>query len=118
LEDAKKYSNENIVIMLVGNKTDLEHKRAVSTEEGERFARENNLIFLETSAKTAANVEEAFVQTAGRIYNNIQKGLLDISNDAYGIKIGPGQQQNTGGAGGGNAPATQLNKDGDGGCGC
>lgn len=119
LEDAKKYSNENIVIMLVGNKTDLEHKRAVSTEEGERFARENNLIFLETSAKTAANVEEAFVQTAQRIYNNIQKGLLDISNDAYGIKIGPGQgQQNTSGAGGGNAPGTQLSNDGDTGCSC
>jgi Ras-related protein Rab-2A len=44
--------------MLIGNKSDLEHKRAVSHEEGEQFARENGLIFIETSAKTAANVED------------------------------------------------------------
>lgn len=46
-----------MVIMLIGNKSDLEHRRQVSTAEGEAFAQENGLIFLETSAKTAANVE-------------------------------------------------------------
>ena len=44
--------------MLIGNKCDLENKRQVSTEEGAAFAKENNLLFLETSAKTAANVEQ------------------------------------------------------------
>jgi Ras-related protein Rab-2A len=43
--------------MLIGNKNDLEHRRAVSTKEGELFAQENGLVFLETSAKTASNVE-------------------------------------------------------------
>jgi hypothetical protein len=38
---------------LIGNKSDLEHRRAVTYEEGEQFAKENGLIFLETSAKTA-----------------------------------------------------------------
>lgn len=47
-----------MVIMLIGNKCDLDQRRQVSTEEGERFARDNNLIFMETSAKTAFNVEE------------------------------------------------------------
>jgi GTPase SAR1 family protein len=47
-----------MTIMLIGNKCDLDARRQVSTEEGERFAKENNLIFLETSAKTAFNVEE------------------------------------------------------------
>jgi len=47
-----------MVIMLIGNKSDLDHRRQVSKEEGEKFAADNNLIFLETSAKTAANVEE------------------------------------------------------------
>ena len=47
-----------MTIMLIGNKCDLDARRQVSTEEGERFAKENGLIFMETSAKTAFNVEE------------------------------------------------------------
>jgi GTPase SAR1 family protein len=50
--------NNNVTIMLVGNKTDLSHKRVVSTEEGEQFARENGLAFVETSAKTRHNVDQ------------------------------------------------------------
>lgn len=46
-----------MTIMLIGNKSDLEHRRAVTYAEGEAFAKENNLVFLETSAKSAANVE-------------------------------------------------------------
>jgi Ras-related protein Rab-2A len=45
------------MVMLIGNKADLDSRRQVSTEEGERFAKENGLIFLETSAKTSFNVE-------------------------------------------------------------
>lgn len=77
--------------MLIGNKSDLEGKRAVSTEEGEEFARQHNLIFLETSAKTASNVEEAFMMTARKIYDDIQKGIFDVTNEVYGIKVGPQQ---------------------------
>jgi len=47
-----------MTIMLIGNKCDLASRRAVSPEEGEQFAREHGLVFLETSAKTAHNVEE------------------------------------------------------------
>lgn len=52
-----------MAIMLIGNKSDLEHRRAVSFKEGEQFAKENGLIFLETSAKTAANVEDVRYMT-------------------------------------------------------
>ena len=68
LEEARQNANSSMVIMLVGNKGDLDHKRQVNKEEGEKFAQENGLIFVETSAKTAANVEEAFIQTATKIY--------------------------------------------------
>lgn len=58
LEDARQHANSNMTIMLIGNKCDLAHRRAVSTEEGEQFAKENGLVFMETSAKTAHNVED------------------------------------------------------------
>lgn len=74
--------------MLIGNKSDLDARRVVSTEEGKKFADEHGLIFLETSAKTADNVEDAFVKTAEKIYENIQNGVTDVTNDKYGIKVG------------------------------
>lgn len=88
LIEVNERSNENMQIMLVGNKADLKHKRLLSTEEGEAFARENGLMFLETSAKEAVNVEEVFVNTAKKIYEKIQNGELDINNSTSGIKIG------------------------------
>ena len=74
--------------MLIGNKADLDSRRQVSTEEGERFAKENGLIFMETSAKTAFNVEQAFLQTSQMIYDNIDRGVYDLSNDKSGIRVG------------------------------
>ena len=63
LEDARQHANANMTIMLIGNKCDLAHRRAVSTEEGEQFAKEHGLIFMEASAKTAQNVEEVKILT-------------------------------------------------------
>jgi Ras-related protein Rab-2A len=50
-----------MTVMLIGNKCDLSHRRAVSYEEGEQFAKEHGLVFMEASAKTAQNVEEVMV---------------------------------------------------------
>merc|ERR1712139_474627 len=72
---------------LIGNKCDLA-RREVSYEEGERFAKENGLTFLETSAKTSEHVEEAFQRSAGIIYKDIQSGVYDLTSQAHGIKIG------------------------------
>lgn len=60
LKELRDHADSNIVIMLVGNKSDLRHLRAVPTEEAKQFASENNLSFIETSALDASNVELAF----------------------------------------------------------
>ncbi len=51
-----------MLIVLIGNKNDLDDKRQVSFEEGEAFAKRNDLVFFETSAKTSTGVEETFIQ--------------------------------------------------------
>ena len=89
LQDARENGNPDMVITLVANKTDLDSRRTVSTEEGQKFARENNLIFLEASAKTNSNVEEAFESTARNIYNKVKEGTLDTSSEACGVRMGP-----------------------------
>ena len=62
LKELRDHADPNIVILLVGNKSDLRHLRAVSPEEATRFANRENLAFIETSALDATNVEQAFHQ--------------------------------------------------------
>ena len=71
LNEVKDNARKDICIILVGNKNDLSEKREVSYEEGETFAQENELLFIETSAKTEENVEECFIRTIREIIKNI-----------------------------------------------
>lgn len=88
LEEARQNGNPSMTVMLIGNKSDLEHRRAVSTKEGETFAQQNGLVFLETSAKTASNVEAAFIKTAEGIYDKIKEGVYDPQREGNGVKLG------------------------------
>ncbi|CAL8235918.1 unnamed protein product [Boreogadus saida] len=81
-------ASQNIVIILCGNKKDLEADREVTFLEASRFAQENELMFLETSALTGENVEEAFIQCARKILNKIESGELDPERMGSGIQYG------------------------------
>jgi small GTP-binding protein len=67
VKELQRQGNPNIVIALAGNKVDLASKRTVEIEESQAYAEENGILFMETSAKTAANVNELFVAIAKKL---------------------------------------------------
>lgn len=83
LEELRGHADNNIVIMLIGNKSDLGNLRAVPTEDAKEFAQREGLFFLETSALEAVNVESAFLTVLTEIYRIISKKAL-IANDDQG----------------------------------
>ena len=76
LNELKENASKDIIIILIGNKVDLEEKREVTKDEGQEFADQNGLMFLETSAKTAQNILEAFNISARSILSNIKKNEM------------------------------------------
>lgn len=67
VKELQRQGNPNIVIALAGNKVDLASKRTVEIEESQAYSEENGILFMETSAKTAANVNELFVAIAKKL---------------------------------------------------
>ncbi len=89
VKELQRQARPDIVIALSGNKSDLGNRRAVEYEEAQAYAEENGLLFMETSAKNANNVNEIFLAIANKL---------------------PRESDSAGGAGGG-----QRLKEGDGG---
>ncbi|KIY62515.1 ras-domain-containing protein [Cylindrobasidium torrendii FP15055 ss-10] len=81
LKELRDHADSNIVIMLVGNKSDLKHLRAVPTDEAKAFSAENGLTFIETSALDASNVETAFQTILTDIYRIVSSKTLESSNN-------------------------------------
>ncbi|KAG5979452.1 hypothetical protein E4U43_006890 [Claviceps pusilla] len=91
LNDLRQIAEPDIVVVLVGNKADLTHqddnKRQVTRHEAEQWARRNGVMeYVETSAKSGENVENAFMRVAERIYQNIQAGKYDLNDRRSGVK--------------------------------
>jgi Ras-related protein Rab-6A len=64
VDDVRGERGNDVIIVLVGNKTDLNDKREVTTQQGEEEAKKNNLMFIETSAKVGHNVKNLFRRIA------------------------------------------------------
>ena len=101
LADVREHADPNVTCILVGNKVDMvldpseggdgsqmtpvltssaapgKHRRQVTTEEAEAWAREEGLLFVEASAKSGQNVEDAFVRAACDILAKIRQGVFD-----------------------------------------
>eukprot|EP00042_Codosiga_hollandica_P023889 m.97313 g.97313 ORF g.97313 m.97313 type:complete len:213 (-) comp51354_c0_seq2:237-875(-) len=88
LTELRDHADSNIVIMLVGNKSDLRHLRAVPTEDAKSFAEKNGLSFIETSALDSTNVESAFQNILTEIYRIVSKKPLDEDDGRKGPVAG------------------------------
>lgn len=74
LTEVYEYAQKDVVIMLLGNKSDMAAERVITHEEGEKLAKEYGVPFMETSAKTGVNVELAFYAIARELkHRNIQQ---------------------------------------------
>lgn len=92
LNDLRQIAEDKIVVILVGNKSDLAdaeggNKRAVTKEEAEDWCRREGVMrYVETSAKSGEGVERAFLEVAERIYQNIEAGKYDLNDRRSGVK--------------------------------
>ncbi|KAE8686432.1 Ras-related protein RABA1i [Hibiscus syriacus] len=88
LKELREHTDGNIVIMLVGNKSDLRHLRAVRTEDGKAFAENENIYFMETSALESRNVENAFAEVLTQMYHLAKRNALEVGDNSAALPKG------------------------------
>ncbi|XP_073115126.1 ras-related protein RIC2 [Elaeis guineensis] len=82
LKELRDHTDPSVVVMLVGNKSDLRHLVAVSTEDGKAFAERESLFFMETSALESTNVDNAFAEVLTQIYQIVSKKAVEAGDGA------------------------------------
>lgn len=88
LKELRDHADSNIVIMLVGNKSDLRHLRSVQTEDSQAFCEKEGLSFIETSALESTNVELAFQKILTEIYHIVSKKALAADDNSTTVGEG------------------------------
>lgn len=101
VKELQRQGNPNIVIALAGNKVDLASKRTVEIEESQAYSEENGILFMETSAKTAANVNELFVAIAKKLPKPRPGSTNGLGKDSNVTLNTPPPAANNNGGGGG-----------------
>eukprot|EP00794_Sanderia_malayensis_P017498 gene17498-19248_t len=106
VKELHRQASANIVIALAGNKADLGNKRMIEYEEAQAYSEENGLLFMETSAKTAMNVNELFLAIAKKLPKHVEtQGGTTGKSSTGGVQLSnkdSDQRQNKGCCGGGN----------------
>jgi len=98
LQEIDRYASENVNKLLVGNKCDLTTKKVVDYTTAKEYADQLGIPFLETSAKNATNVEQAFMTMAAEIKNRM--GPVSSPTDgASSVKINASTPVKQGGGG-------------------
>ncbi|OWF43537.1 ras-related protein Rab-1A [Mizuhopecten yessoensis] len=88
LHEIDRYASENVNKLLVGNKSDLETKKVVDYTTAKEYADQLRIPFLETSAKNATNVEQAFMTMAAEIKNRMGP-VTTCGDNKTNVKINP-----------------------------
>jgi small GTP-binding protein len=88
LKELRDHAEQNIVIMLVGNKSDLRHKRQVQTEDAMKYVEENHISFIETSALDSTGVDEAFKQILTEIYRLMNRKTMSADSKTQAVPSG------------------------------
>ena len=86
IEECKSYTNENILLVLIGNKNDLKEQRVITKEQGQSLAEEYGMQFYESSALTGENINEIFYESCKIINKNINNKIYDLNDPSNGIK--------------------------------
>ncbi|XP_059365162.1 ras-related protein Rab-25-like [Carassius carassius] len=97
LKELYDHADPHIVVMLVGNKSDLGNVRTVPTEEAKVFAESKGLLFMETSALESTNVESAFLEVLTEIHKKVASKEVtrgSISAVTLGQALGPSREFN------------------------
>ncbi|KAL5007990.1 hypothetical protein ScPMuIL_013571 [Solemya velum] len=85
LAEVERYSSENVVKLIVGNKSDMKTKRVVAFETGQEFCDRLGIRFLETSAKSSSNVVQAFMAMTSEIKSHLPE---DVKPERKLVKLG------------------------------
>lgn len=89
LKELRDHTDQNIVVMLIGNKSDLRHLVAVQTNDAKALAERESLYFMETSALEATNVENAFQEVLTQIYRVVSKKSVETGDEGAASSLPP-----------------------------